>query len=97
MKKKIAKILCLLLLAVICTAAFSACDDPVEPVHEHDWGDWKIVKSATCTEAGTETRTCKTDTSHTETQTIPALGHDGGQWYTVSQSTCTAAGTKELR
>jgi len=41
--------------------------------HTHDWGDWTVTTPATCDAAGTETRTCKLDASHKETQSIPKL------------------------
>ena len=53
---------------------FLACSD-----HIHDWGDWKVLTEAACTKAGEEIRTCKTDSTHTETRVnraAPALGHN---------------------
>ena len=46
----------------------------------HNWGPWTLVKAATCTESGTQTRTCRTNSHHTDQQSIAALGHawDGG-------------------
>ena len=40
----------------------------------HDWGEWVETKAPTATKTGEETRTCKNDASHIETQEIPALG-----------------------
>lgn len=35
-------------------------DKPVDIVdeHTHEWGEWSVVKEATCTETGTKTRQC---------------------------------------
>ncbi|MBQ9002307.1 MAG: leucine-rich repeat domain-containing protein [Eggerthellaceae bacterium] len=51
--------------------------------HTHDWGDWQVVKLPTCTEAGEEERTCKSDPAHVEKRQIDALGHDWDDAYTV--------------
>ena len=61
------------------------------PALGHDYGGWKELKAATCTEAGTEERTCKRDKSHKETRNIPALGH---QEKVVAEipATCTEPG-----
>ncbi len=40
----------------------------------HDWTEWKVVKAATKKNAGSESRFCLNDTSHTETREIPAIG-----------------------
>ena len=40
----------------------------------HAWGDWQVTKAATCTVAGTQTRTCANCDAQ-ETQTIRATGH----------------------
>ena len=54
---------------------------------KHVWGDWKEIKSATCTAAGTRQRTCKR-CSTPETQTIAALGHDTLGTPRIVQATC---------
>jgi len=47
--------------------------------HVHDWGSWDVMTPATCEAAGVETRTCKLDASHKETQLIPQLTGDACQ------------------
>ena len=42
----------------------------------HDWNNGRVTREATCEEDGTKTFTCKHDSSHTRTETIPATGHD---------------------
>ena len=37
----------------------------------HDWGEWKVTKEATATEAGEKQRICKNNASHIEKKTIP--------------------------
>ena len=41
----------------------------------HDWNDWVETTPATETAPGEETRTCKHNSAHTETQPIPQLSH----------------------
>ena len=40
----------------------------------HDWGEWTVTKEPTATQEGEKVRTCKRDSSHTETAAIPATG-----------------------
>lgn len=40
----------------------------------HSWGDWSVTTSATCTTAGSKTRTCGT-CGEMQTETIAATGH----------------------
>ena len=48
-----------------------------ENVHTHTFGDWTTVTKATCTDAGSETRSCTASgCSHTESRTVAALGHN---------------------
>ena len=56
----------------------------------HSWDVGKVTKSATCTEAGVRTYTCKNDAAHTRAETIPALGHDYQVVFTAP--TCTEKG-----
>lgn len=42
----------------------------------HDWNDWVVTKEATVDEAGSKTRTCKRDASHTETEEIAKLPYE---------------------
>ncbi len=56
--------------------AFTACQPRyIFMPHVHAFGEWTIIKDATCTEEGVKTRTCRL-CSETETQTIEALGHE---------------------
>ena len=55
-------------------AVFAACDNGdsgTTSAHAHQWGAWTVTKDATCTTAGSRTRTCALDPSHTETEAVP--------------------------
>ena len=57
---------------------FAIVGGAVEVTCAHEWGEWTETP-ATCTEAGSKTRTCAKCGS-VETEEIPALGHDFGEW-----------------
>ena len=58
---------------------------------QHTFGEWTVTQEATCTEAGSRTRTCA-DCGQTETQEVAALGHSYGEWTRTLEPTCTEAG-----
>ena len=62
-------------------------DGQVTPATGHKFGEWASTKDATCTETGTESRTCSV-CGATETRETPALGHD------YKNGTCTRCGAK---
>ena len=66
---------------------------PVTQVHDHAFGVWGIVTSATCTTAGSQSHTCSI-CGATETQTIAATGHSFGNWEETAAATCLKAGTE---
>ena len=85
-------------LAVLTTLALAAlfltgCEQPIdEPAHVHQWGAWDVTLAANCTTAGSQTRTCTLDATHTETEAIPINDdHDWGEW--EGTVTCTEGGT----
>lgn len=55
------------------------CGQPYGQLADHDWGEWTQTKAPTCTEVGTETRTCKTNPQHTETRDVAKISHDIGE------------------
>ena len=61
----------------------------------HNWGPWNVTKAATCTEAGSRTHTCLTDSKHVETEVIAATGHNWGKWQPVKAPDCTHAGSEK--
>ena len=58
--------------------------------HEHNFGEWTMVKEAKCTEEGSKQRVCST-CSKTETEAIPALGHSEVE-HEAKSPTCTEIG-----
>lgn len=65
---------------------------PTQPSHTHSYGAWKQSKTASCTEAGTEVRSCSCGAR--ETRNIAALGHCWSGWTLIKAPTCSAAGTE---
>ena len=61
------------------------------PKKGHDWGEWQVTTHATCTEKGVETRQCRNDPSHVETQPIPkdSNNHTGHGTYIVDKKAPT--------
>ena len=65
----------------------------VEPHTVHTYGAWKTTKTATCTAAGMQKRTCSCGVF--ETQSTSALGHNYSLTFTVdTPATCTTVGVK---
>ena len=72
----------------------------------HSWGEWTTTKAATETTTGEIKRVCKNDSSHVETQVVPATGknvapntYDGGIFGNVmafSSSTIVAIASAVL-
>ena len=58
-----------------CTQCGTTFMEPVPPLG-HDWGPWTVTVAPTCTEAGTETRTCSRGC--TETREVEPLEHQYG-------------------
>ncbi|MDE6617603.1 MAG: hypothetical protein K2K13_01085 [Clostridiales bacterium] len=63
----------------------------------HEWGEWS-ADTATCTEGGTQERTCTRNGCDTndgqaavDTRTTEALGHEWGEW-SADTATCTEGG-----
>ena len=90
--KKFAIMFLTLLTVIVCSLAISACDgcndkkngsDTTD--HVHSYVDYKVTKSATCTEDGEETAKC-TQCDKTNVRSIPATGHT---WGTPSKTAAT--------
>ena len=73
-------------------------EDIVIPATGHDFGDWTLMKEATCAGGGEESRICKHDPSHKETRLIPinSSAHRWGSWSVTKQATETEEG-REVR
>lgn len=61
----------------VSACALSACNTTPAP-HVHSFGDWAEVTAPTCTEAGTEERSC--DCGEKEVRQADALGHACGDY-----------------
>ena len=61
--------------------------------HACSYGEWVVVDEPSCTERGTEKRTCTC--GNEETRSIDALGHKDGIWETVLKPTCTKDGLEQ--
>ena len=59
----------------------------------HNWGEWTQETAATCTEDGTEIRTCA-NCGETETRTLPALGHEWDEGVVTTEPTADSEGVK---
>ena len=84
-------------IAVAVTLGLTACGGgkktPSSSKHTHTWGDYTIVKDATCTEDGSEERVCS-GCGEKQTKTIKAA-HKWGEWTTTKEATCQEVGSKE--
>ena len=60
----------------------------------HAYGDWVIVKEATCTEEGLRTQTCANCGDVIE-EVIKATGHTFGEWTVTTPATCDTEGQEE--
>ena len=45
------------------------------PALGHKWGEWTVIRAATETEDGEQTRVCENDPTHSETAVIPSITH----------------------
>ena len=57
----------------------------------HNWGEWQTVTPATCTNAGSQKRTCSLCNT-SETQNIPVLEHNYSEATCTEPQTCTICG-----
>ena len=85
-------ILCMLFALVACSAPSTPIETPQEQQHVHSFGNWAIIKTATCTEPGLQERSCSC--GEKQTQTIAATGHSFGEWSILKQPTYTEEGLK---
>ena len=68
---KVVLFVCLLIL----TCSLIACDksNSDTSVHEHSYGEWKTTLEATCTQTGTQERSC--DCGEKDVQSLPMIDH----------------------
>lgn len=67
---------------------------PTPTQHQHSWGPWETVRSATCTSTGLRRRYCQ-GCRETQEETIPKEDHRWGNWTTIQQATCARTGLRE--
>ena len=91
--KNMTKLLGIIALVAVIGFGVAGCESPIdEPAHVHQWSAWDVTLAANCTTAGSQTRTCTLDATHTETEAIPINDdHDWGEW--EGTVTCTEGGT----
>ena len=76
-------------------------DAPTESLYnpdgEHNWNGGTVTTPATCTTPGVKTYTCQTDSAHTKTEELPALGHLFETYVYNNDATTEADGTETAR
>ena len=87
MKQKGKLLTCILcvMLGICCVLGFSSCKKGCKS--GHTWGEWYVMKAATCVEEGERVHTC-TKCKTAETEKIGALGHDWADATCVTPKTC---------
>lgn len=73
--------------------ASSSTSIPTGDEHTHQFGQWEVVKAATCAEKGEEKRSCTC--GEAETRAIEKTAHSFGQWTTTKNATCTEKGEEK--
>ena len=58
----------------------------VVPATGHAYGEWTVVREATCTEAGSKEKVCA-NCDDKITEEIPATGHNWSEWTVVREAT----------
>ena len=64
------------------------------PNGNHTWDGGTVTTPATCTTPGVKAYTCQTQSAHTKTQEIPALGHQFETYVYNNDATTEADGTE---
>lgn len=78
--------------SVVCSYCGTTVKTESIPATGHSFGAWAVTKAATCTEKGTETRTCSCGAK--ETRDIAVKSHTAGNWTVKTAPTCTEKGTE---
>lgn len=77
----------LLILFILAVIALAGCG------HEHTFGDWRVEIEPSCTEEGTEIRSCQC--GEIERRNLALIDHTDGLWVTEKEPTCTEPGIKK--
>lgn len=75
------------LLILACCLSLMGCG------HSHEFGEWAVIKEASCVADGEKIRTCSC--GETETEIIPAAGHSYGEPIEIREVTCEKDGEEE--
>ena len=88
------KILCVIvfMLTLVCTFASCSGDKDETPSHTHNFGEWEITKSATCTAEGSKERYCSC--GEKQSASISIAEHSYGNWETTKEATFTENGSE---
>ncbi len=89
MKKRVINNFFKIFLVFVVICAFAGC----RKAHKHEFGEWQIVREATCEEDGSRTRQCN-GCNETINEVIPATGHSYSDWIDGVPSNCLTEGTK---
>lgn len=60
---------------------------------KHNWGDWKVIRKATCSAVGMRQRTCS-KCGKKQTEDIDKVKHTWGKWSVTTKATCAKTGEK---
>lgn len=69
-----------------------SCFNPGDNSHVHSFGEWTVVKSASCEENGIRERYC--DCGEKQSEELYAVGHTFGEWRVKKAPTCIDDGTE---
>ena len=86
------RLLCVIvfMLTLVCTFASCSGDKDETPSHTHNFGEWEITKSATCTAEGSKERYCSC--GEKQTAVIGLKEHEYGEWSITKEATFTENG-----
>ncbi|MCL1932170.1 MAG: DUF1566 domain-containing protein [Treponema sp.] len=90
--KNLIKLLGIIALVAVIGFSMVACPPEPDPTHEHQWGVWVITTAANCTTAGSQTRTCALDATHTDTEVI-AIDPNAHNYQNYAQTTAPTCET----
>lgn len=90
MRKRIVTIVlfAVVLIATMVTSMVSCTNEP----HVHAFGEWTVMKNASCEENGITERFC--ECGEKQVEEVFATGHTFGEWKIVKEATCVDEGTE---
>ena len=75
---------------VLCTVCNAYIKDTSD---NHKFGEWEIIKEATCTTTGSRKHTCSV-CKKTKSEIIVSTGHIYSDWKVIKEATCSEFGTQ---